>query len=331
MDWQKHLLHISGMHCKACVFMIKDIIIQVEWVHGSTIHLHKEIIEIYHADCDLNTEELISLLNPVLAGSWYGLYLEKPLRQINRTEYALAFLIAAILLFGFYKLQNTNLLDFIYSEKRTYGTSFLIGLIASVSSCLAVIWWIVLALWTVVAKETKSLLPQRLFHVGRLWWFFILWGLLGYLGSSFQLSPTFSTILNIVIWIIMLLLGLNLLGVIKSSFALEWWVFRWFSSQWWLTRWPLLIGIGTFFAPCGFTQSMQLYALSTWSFMSGWLTMLSFAVGTFPVLFFLSITGKTIQQSSNSGLFFKTIGVILIALALFNMMNSLTILGIGIN
>ncbi|MBP6911491.1 sulfite exporter TauE/SafE family protein [Patescibacteria group bacterium] len=50
------------------------------------------------------------------------------------------------------------------------------------------------------------------------------------------------------------------------------------------------MGIGTFFLPCGFTQSMQVYTLSTGSFLAGGLTMLSFALGTLPMLLLLSVT-----------------------------------------
>ena len=57
--------------------------------------------------------------------------------------------------------------------------------------------------------------------------------------------------------------------------------------------------------------------------------MLVYALGTFPVLFFLSISGKSIEKSEDlSSLFFKTIGIILILFALFNLTTALTALGI---
>jgi sulfite exporter TauE/SafE len=91
---------------------------------------------------------------------------------------------------------------------------------------------------------------------------------------------------------------------------------------------PLLVGIATFFLPCGFTQSMQLYALTTGSFLSGGLTMLSFALGTLPVLALVSFSSFSIQKSSKSGVFFKTAGLVVIIFALFNLINSLVVVGI---
>lgn len=73
---------------------------------------------------------------------------------------------------------------------------------------------------------------------------------------------------------------------------------------------------------------MQIYTLGTGSFVAGGLTMLFFALGTLPVLLLLSITGKTIQKSSSSNLFFKTIGIILIILALYNFASSMVALGL---
>ncbi|MCR4285827.1 MAG: sulfite exporter TauE/SafE family protein, partial [Candidatus Kaiserbacteria bacterium] len=91
---------------------------------------------------------------------------------------------------------------------------------------------------------------------------------------------------------------------------------------------PLLVGIATFFLPCGFTQSMQLYTLSTGSFLSGGLTMLAFALGTFPVLALISFSSFSIQNSSKSGIFFKSAGLIVIMFALLNLINSLVIIGL---
>ncbi|MEI7477348.1 MAG: hypothetical protein WCJ81_02210 [bacterium] len=57
--------------------------------------------------------------------------------------------------------------------------------------------------------------------------------------------------------------------------------------------------------------------------------MVTFAAGTFPVLFLLSITGKTINQKTTfSNIFFKTIGMLLIILGLYNILTSLAVLGV---
>ena len=86
---------------------------------------------------------------------------------------------------------------------------------------------------------------------------------------------------------------------------------------------PFVVGIVTFFLPCGFTQSMQIYTLSTGNFWVGGLTMLSFALGTLPVLALVSFSSFSIQNSSKSGIFFKSAGLVVIMFALFNLINGL--------
>jgi sulfite exporter TauE/SafE len=91
---------------------------------------------------------------------------------------------------------------------------------------------------------------------------------------------------------------------------------------------PVLLGIVTFFLPCGFTQSMQLYTLTTGSFLTGGLTMLVFALGTLPMLALLSFSSLSIQDKAKSGAFFKTAGLVVIFFAVFNLINSLVIIGL---
>ena len=91
---------------------------------------------------------------------------------------------------------------------------------------------------------------------------------------------------------------------------------------------PLLVGIATFFLPCGFTQSMQLYSLTTGGFIGGGLTMLSFALGTLPVLALISFSSFSVVKSAKKGVFFKTAGLIVIMFAVLNLINSLVAVGI---
>ena len=88
---------------------------------------------------------------------------------------------------------------------------------------------------------------------------------------------------------------------------------------------PMILGALTFLLPCGFTQSIQLYSLSLASPIFSAFTMLIFALGTLPVLVLVSFTSHHFSVGKNSDLFQKTIGFILIYLALFNLKNLLNL------
>ena len=56
--------------------------------------------------------------------------------------------------------------------------------------------------------------------------------------------------------------------------------------------------------------------------------MLAFALGTLPVLAILSFSSFSVVGSPKAGVFFKTAGLIVILFALFNIINSLVVIGL---
>jgi len=168
-----------------------------------------------------------------------------------------------------------------------------------------------------------------LFHSGRLLSFAILGGILGAIGDAIGINFTFTAILGLLASLVMLLLGLNLIGVfVKNKVALPSGIFNFFRKIEHKTLTPLIIGFGTFFLPCGFTQSMQVSALGSGSFMSGLLLMLAFALGTLPMLLFLSFGSASFAHSKYAPLFFKSVGVVVVGLGIFALLAGLAGLGI---
>jgi uncharacterized protein len=141
-------------------------------------------------------------------------------------------------------------------------------------------------------------------------------------------------ILSLFVAIVLLILGINLLDVFPSFKKLQLTmpsfigkkVHNLKSINHILT--PALIGVATFFLPCGFTQSMQIYALSTGSFWTGSMVMTFFALGTFPVLALLSFGFAGIHKKAQSGIFFKSAGIVVIFFGVINLINSLVVAGI---
>jgi sulfite exporter TauE/SafE len=169
--------------------------------------------------------------------------------------------------------------------------------------------------------------------VGRIVSFFILGGVIGAIGTAFTLSTVATFVLGIVIGVVMLILGINLLDVFHGAKRFQLSMPAFLSrhalgvSRVNHTLTPFLVGIVTFFLPCGFTQSMQFYTLGAGGFMEGGLTMLVFALGTFPALALLSFGSLSIAKGPYAGVFFKTAGIIVIAFALMNIINSFVVVG----
>ncbi len=323
-------LHVSGTHCASCKILIEDILSEQDYIKSSNVSLKDETVTI-EAESDLAPEEVASMLTEKIKASGYTLSVEKNASEKKSDDIIWkAIPIGLGFLILFFVLQKSGLLNLGIGGTATPATSFVIGLIASVSSCLAVVGGLVLSLSAKISQDDVSDKKTFiLFHVGRLVSFAVLGGLLGLLGNAIGISFIFTAILGIVASTVMLLLGLNLVGVFeKNKIALPSGIFNFFRKIEHRTLTPLIIGIGTFFLPCGFTQSMQVVALSSGSFISGMFIMLAFAIGTLPMLLLLSFGGASLAHGKHAPLFFKSAGVVVIGLGIFALLAGLAGLGI---
>lgn len=325
---------VQGMHCNSCVLLTEGEIGKLSHVHSVKASLHKKLIEVTGDFSDRSPQSIAEELTITLKPHGYTVSVEKIEMKKNWSEFKIAIPIALLFILLFIALQKLGIVDLVNSNNVGYGTAFVIGVVASLSTCMAVVGGLVLSMSATLAKREKSARPQLIFHVGRIVSFFVLGGLIGAIGSAFTLSAGSTFILSIVIGIVMLIMGINLLGIFHWSKRLQPSMPKFIAkrahgiSKLNHSLTPLLLGVATFFLPCGFTQSMQLYTLTTGSFWSGGLTMLAFALGTLPVLAIISFSSLSLRSGVRTGIFFKSAGLIVIAFAIFNLINGLTVVGV---
>jgi uncharacterized protein len=325
-----YTFHVSGTHCASCKILIEDTLKEQDFIRYARVDLKKEILEI-KTDGTQTPEELAKILTSKIQSNGYVVSVEKTAKVKQNGDVIWSALpIGLGFLILFFLLQKSGILNIVIGGQVTPTTSFIIGLIASVSSCLAIVGGLVLSLSAKISQDnvsdTKTFV---LFHAGRLAGFAILGGALGAIGSAIGINFTFTAILGLLASVVMLLLGLNLVGVFaKNKIALPSGIFNFFKGIEHKTFAPLVLGFTTFFLPCGFTQSMQVLALSSGSFMSGLLIMFTFALGTLPMLAFLSFGSGSFAQGKHAPLFFKSAGIVVIGLGLFTLLSGLAGLGI---
>ena len=329
-----YTFHVVGMHCASCVLLTEHELAEVPGIIKVKASLKHHRVEVTGDFGEKNQEELLAVLNPIMVGHGYSLALEKQTKKTNWSEFSTALPAAGIFIAAFILLQKLGIVNLVSAGEVSYPTVFLIGIIASLSTCMAIVGGLVLSMSASFAKEGDKVRPQVLFHVGRLVSFFVLGGAIGALGSVFRLGSVGTLILGILVALVMLVLGLNLLDVFPWAKKLQPTMPR-FVSQHLLqikkvnhTLTPLLVGVITFFLPCGFTQSMQIYSLTTGSYIGGAMTMFVFALGTLPALVLLSFASLGIKDKAKSGTFFKTAGIVVIFFAVFNLIGTLVAAGI---
>ena len=326
-----YTFHVSGTHCASCKIFIEDVLGEQDNIRSAHVDLKKEIVEV-DTDSEQNPDELARILTSKIQSNGYALSLGKTSVKKQQESDVIwkALPIGLGILVLFFLLQKSGILNLGIGGQTTPITSFIIGLIASVSSCLAIVGGLVLSLSAKISQDDVSDTKTfTLFHIGRLVSFALLGGVLGAVGGAIGINFTLTARLGLLASVVMLLLGLNLVGVFaKNKIALPSGLFNFFRKLEHKTLTPLILGFATFFLPCGFTQSMQVSALSSGSFMSGFLIMFAFALGTLPMLLLLSFGSASFAHSKYAPLFFKSAGVVVLGLGLFAFLAGLAGLGI---
>ncbi len=327
-------LHVTGMHCSACPVLIESELTDLPEISSAKASLSQNTVEVAGDFRNKTPENVAHDLTTAIKKHGYAVTVGKQKTVINWPDFQIAIPIATGFIALFILLQKLGIVNLVNASHVTYGTAFAIGLIASVSTCMAVVGGLVLSMSANYAKVGDSVRPQMLFHAGRLISFFVLGGVIGALGSVFQFGSTGVFVLSFFVGIVLIVLGINLLDVFPWAKRLLPTLPKELGSRVQglkkvnHTLTPLLLGAATFILPCGFTQSMQLYALTTGSFWTGALTMSAFALGTLPVLALLSFSSLGIQNMTRSGIFYKSAGLVVIFFGIFNIINSLVAAGI---
>ena len=331
---QKYVFHVHGMHCKACELMIDSELKDLPNVSYVKSNLNNHSVEVEGNFDGKSAEKIAEELTLPIKSHGYTISIEKAEHNAKWGDFKYAAPFALMFAGLFVLLQKLGIVNLVNSGSVTYGTAFVVGIVASLSTCMAVVGGLLLSMSATFAKEGDKVKPQLMFHGGRIVSFFIFGGVIGAIGSAFTLNTSATFILGLIIAVVMLILGINLLDVFHFAKKLQPSMPKFISkhahgvSNLNHTLTPLVVGVATFFLPCGFTQSMQLYTLTTGSFFKGGFTMLAFALGTLPVLALISFSSFSIQNSSKAGVFFKTAGLVVIMFALFNLINSLVVIGL---
>jgi uncharacterized protein len=184
------------------------------------------------------------------------------------------------------------------------------------------------------APRRSSARPILLFLGAKLIAYTILGFVLGWFGQLLQLTPTMRAVLQIAIGLFMLGTALRLLNVhpIFRHFVIEppKVVTRYirrktkYADDNWLA--PVFLGALTVLIPCGVTQAMMALAVTTGSPIAGAGILFAFVLGTTPLFFGLAYMATKLGTKWQSK-FWKTTGVVVMALGLLSVDSSLNLLG----
>lgn len=345
------IFYTQGMHCAACEILIEKKLIKEPSVDMVDAHLSQNTVVVEHRKGDkINPSYLNNLfLDDGYKFSYQPFKKSLPVNYNSSCDaptsssnlYRTLF-IAFVLIVGFVLLNKTGFTSLISVNANTaLPVFFVFGLLAGFSSCAALVGGIILS----VSKQwiglygnnddtVKKLEPHLLFNAGRVGGYILFGAILGLVGNFFKLSPLFTALMVIAVSAVMVLLGLQMLGVkalAKFQFKLPKFITGKVAdeSNFQGRFAPALMGALTFFLPCGFTVTAQALALASSNPVQGALIMGLFALGTIPGL--LAIGFSSVKMYSNpklSGQFTTIAGILVLFFALFNVNSQLNVLGL---
>jgi len=267
-----------------------------------------------------------SAIDRALDGTPYSLGTRAWLTKERRVwrDVALAGIVVGLAAIAF---ATTGFGDMLQAVTRNAGSGSLLlvvmlGVTASVSTCMALVGGLVISL-AASAAPTARLRPHLAFNAGRILGFTALGAIVAAVGSAIAPSGPVLAATMIVVAAVMGLLGARLTGLSPRLAA---WQFS-LPASWgsWtrhtrltdrgggLAR-PAALGAATFFLPCGFTQAVQVMALTSGSATRGALLMGAFAVGTTPGLL-AAATASSAARNPKAAPALRAIGVLVLAFA----------------
>ena len=218
----KTIFHVNGMNCKSCELIIEQGINKIPGVTKSEASHKSGILEIESLN-PISNERVASIVKN--AGYEVVNESEKrhtPVHKNTFDDYATIVILLISTIFLAFILSQFDILKFLpdVSGGASIGVALLIGIVASVSTCLALVGGIVLSFGDMypVREDHKHPLiakatPHFYFHVGRVVGFALLGGLLGLIGSKINYSTSFTGYLTILVGAVMFYIGLQILNL----------------------------------------------------------------------------------------------------------------------
>lgn len=336
---EKIKVNIKGMHCRSCEILVERNLKKIAGVESVNVNYKSGTAELFSQGRPDQKEIQRAIEN---AGYSIGKDDKKHFFSRNVRDYNELIIVAGSAFILFVILKLSGLLDSVpsISAKPTFTVAILVGLTAGVSTCMALVGGLVLGLSArhaelhPEASRIQKFRPHIFFNIGRILSYAILGGLIGMLGSAFAPTGGSLGLLVLVAGAVMLFLGLKLIQIFpkleNAGLYIPKSVSRFFgagneSKQY--SNWGAAVsGALTFFLPCGFTQAMQVYAITSGSFSAGAMILGAFALGTAPGLLGLGAI-SSLAKGVWSRFFFKFVGVVVIVLGIINMRAGINLTG----
>ncbi|MBU2591872.1 sulfite exporter TauE/SafE family protein, partial [Patescibacteria group bacterium] len=233
---KEYTFYVKGTHCPSCEILIEKRLLEEKGVEAVEVSADKGEVRVVYS----GVKPKVKSLNKIFQKNNYVFSKKQPQTKkgtpffqldkngqlaINKAKLKNLFSITTIslvLITGFIALNRSGLVALISVNSRSALPAFLVfGLMAGFSTCSALVGGIILSMskqWSELYRADSSTFvekfqPHLLFNAGRVFFYALMGGVLGSLGSVLQMSTVFTGVLTGMVSIIMVFLALQMLGL----------------------------------------------------------------------------------------------------------------------
>lgn len=334
---KKTTLYVKGMHCPSCDILIQDKFKEVSNVKKVTANYRTQEAEVCYVG-NLDKTKLNQKINE------FGYTLTDKNRIVESVEplskrLSDAGVIAILLFIAYFFAQEFKVLpDFNITSSLTLTSVFILGLVASTSTCMATSGALFLStigkLNNREASMKQNIIPAISFNVGRVLSYGVFGFAFGFLGKTVASNFQLGSFLSLFVAVMMVLIGLDMLKLFSFSslFSLSFTKGIFEKLEHRFIKSPketsFFLGAITYLLPCGFTQAVTIYALGLANPVQSAIVLMVFALGTVPALIALGFASSFTKYSFYPT-FQKIIGVLVFAIGISYIGNALTLYGVN--
>lgn len=323
-------LSVSGMSCAHCELTIEEALQKLKGVSKCKASFGKGQVMVTFNDTMVSLKEMKAAIH----NAGYNLLEEKEKPQEDKGQIVY---ILIILLGGYIILKHLGILNIFnffptIQNNAGYGMLFIIGLLTSLH-CVAMCGGINLAQSVNSTDKVSSpFVPNILYNLGRVISYTVIGGIVGGVGSIINPGGGFRGIVAVFAGVFMIIMGLNMLNIFpwlrRFNLKMPKFISKKINRKKSSSKSSLYIGLLNGLMPCGPLQSMQLYALSTGSIITGAFSMFLFSLGTVPLMFILgALSSKINKKFTEKMLSICAVLVVILGVGMLN--NGLALSGVA--
>lgn len=322
-----------NMVCASCEKRIVNGLLAQEGILSGSANYATGIVSVTFEETAISLERILEFLEEL---HYPAISAETAKKESKVKQWIRALLILAAVVAGYFVLEQAGVFTmFPMADQNTaLPVLFVIGLLTSLH-CIAMCGGINLSQCASVpaaeCRKYQKLLPGLLYNCGRVISYTLIGGIVGAIGSVITPTGGLRGIVAVVAGVFMLIMGLNMLNFFPFLRKLMPKMPKFITKKVdhdKVGKGPLIVGLLNGLMPCGPLQSMQLYALSTGSFLTGALSMFLFSLGTVPLMFGLGAL-SSILSAKFTNTMFKVSALLVMILGLMMLNNGLSLSGLN--